>query len=52
MAELNDLLGSGITLISKADIRYDGILFSIDAVEAHIVLQQGNQRCPDFRRWI
>ena len=47
MAELNDLLGSGITLISKADIRYDGILFSIDALEVLYVLICSGYRLAD-----
>lgn len=39
--QLNSLLGSGISLISREDVRYDGILFSINAAESQIVLQQG-----------
>lgn len=39
MAELDNLLGSRISLISQLDIRYDGILFSINAKESSIVLR-------------
>eukprot|EP01041_Mallomonas_annulata_P009867 gene9867-20529_t len=40
MAELDGLLGSRISLISQQDIRYDGILFSINAKESSIVLRE------------
>ena len=39
--QLNSLLGSGISLISQEDIRYDGILFSINAMESKIILSHG-----------
>lgn len=39
MAELDNLLGSRISLISQVDVRYDGILFSINAKESSIVLK-------------
>ena len=39
--QLNSLLGSGISLISQVDIRYDGILFSINAMESKIILSHG-----------
>jgi hypothetical protein len=41
MAELDSLIGSRISLISQQDFRYDGILFSINATESSIVLQNG-----------
>lgn len=41
MAELDALIGSRISLISQQDFRYDGVLFSINAVESSIVLQNG-----------
>ena len=41
MAELDNLLGSRISLVSQQDIRYDGILFSINAKESSIVLREG-----------
>jgi hypothetical protein len=41
MAELDNLLGSRISLISQTDIRYDGVLFSINAKESSIVLKDG-----------
>eukprot|EP01006_Ploeotia_vitrea_P033585 TRINITY_DN65592_c10_g4_i1.p1 TRINITY_DN65592_c10_g4~~TRINITY_DN65592_c10_g4_i1.p1 ORF type:complete len:327 (+),score=4.66 TRINITY_DN65592_c10_g4_i1:82-1062(+) len=40
MAELDQLLGSKISLISQQDIRYEGVLFSINAQESSIVLQK------------
>lgn len=39
MAELDSLLGSRISLISQQDVRYDGILFSINANESSLVLR-------------
>mmetsp|Transcript_9072 Transcript_9072/g.13643 ORF Transcript_9072/g.13643 Transcript_9072/m.13643 type:complete len:314 (+) Transcript_9072:80-1021(+) len=39
MAELDNLLGSQISLISSQDVRYEGILFSINQSESSIVLQ-------------
>lgn len=41
MAELDALIGSRISLISQQDFRYDGVLFSINAAESSIVLQNG-----------
>jgi len=41
MADLDNLLGSRISLISLQDIRYDGILFSINTAESSIVLRDG-----------
>lgn len=40
MAELDNLIGSRITLISQVDVRYDGVLFSINSKEASIVLRE------------
>jgi hypothetical protein len=42
MAELDNLLGSRISLISQQDVRYEGTLFSINQTESSIVLQNGN----------
>jgi protein LSM14 len=39
MTELDNLLGSKISLISQHDIRYEGILFSINAKESSIILR-------------
>lgn len=39
MANLDNLLGSHLSLISQQDVRYDGILFSINAKESSIVLR-------------
>jgi hypothetical protein len=41
MTEMDNLLGSRISLISQQDIRYDGVLFSINAKESSIVLKDG-----------
>jgi len=42
MAELNNLIGSRITLVSQNDTRYEGILFAINSKEASIVLKDVN----------
>lgn len=34
-------LGANISLISKSEIRYEGILYSIDTKESKIALQNG-----------
>ena len=39
MADLDNLIGSRISLVTIQDIRYDGILFSINAAESSIVLR-------------
>lgn len=39
-------VGSRISLISSGDIRYEGILYSIDMVESKIALQQGTRPTP------
>lgn len=36
-----EYLGSTISLISKSDIRYQGVLHSIDPVEATVSLEKG-----------
>ena len=41
MADLDNLLGSRISLITIQDIRYDGVLFSINAAESSIVVRDG-----------
>jgi hypothetical protein len=41
MAELDNLLNSPISLITHLDLRYDGILFSINTNESSIVLKEG-----------
>ena len=42
MSELDKLIGSEISLISHRDLRYDGILFSINTAESSIALKDGN----------
>jgi hypothetical protein len=34
-------IGSRISLVSKSEIRYEGVLFTIDMVESTIALQNG-----------
>lgn len=41
MANAIPAVGSRISLVSSGDIRYEGILYSIDMVESKIALQQG-----------
>ena len=39
---MDDLIGSKISLISHADVRYDGVLYSINQKDSFIVLKEGN----------
>lgn len=41
-------LGSKISLISKADIRYEGRLFTVDPAECTIALANGKQKKLKF----
>ena len=41
MASASQFIGSKISLISKSEIRYEGILYSLDVVEATISLAKG-----------
>jgi protein LSM14 len=41
MANASQFIGSKISLISKSEIRYEGILYSLDVVEATISLAKG-----------
>lgn len=44
-------LGSKISLISKADIRYEGRLFTVDPQECTIALANGESKlCKNARR--
>lgn len=51
MAEDIPYIGSRISLISKSDIRYEGVLFTIDMEQSSIALKDGkiNSMCtgPD-----
>jgi hypothetical protein len=41
MANATQFIGSKISLISKSEIRYDGILYSLDVKESTISLAKG-----------
>ncbi len=42
-------IGALISLVSKAEVRYEGTLYSIDPVKATVALQNGEPfRCPFF----
>jgi len=41
MANATQFIGSKISLISKSEIRYEGILYSLNVVEATISLARG-----------
>lgn len=41
MANVTQFIGSKISLISKSEIRYEGILYSLNVVEATISLAKG-----------
>lgn len=38
---MDELIGSKISLTSQQDIRYEGVLFSINSEESSIVLRNG-----------
>jgi hypothetical protein len=46
MAQPAELIGSQISLISNKDIRYEGILYAINAEESSVTLQNGEFRAP------
>ncbi len=41
MSELDAIMGSKISLISQQDIRYEGVLYRINAEESSIILSEG-----------
>lgn len=46
MAQQTPYIGSRISLISKLDIRYEGILYTVDTNESTIALAKGY--CTEF----
>lgn len=42
MSQKTPYIGSTISLISKLNIRYEGILFTVNSAESTIALAQGN----------
>lgn len=49
MAQPSDLIGSRISLISNKDLRYEGVLFNINAEESSVTLQNGEYHTA--RKW-
>lgn len=41
-------IGSKISLVSKLDIRYEGILYTVDTNESTIALSKGSSLFIDF----
>ncbi len=48
MSEMNNLIGSVIAIINHQDVRYDGILFSIDTESSSIVMRDGMAKLKDY----
>ena len=44
MAETAPYIGAHISLVSKSNIRYEGVLYTIDTKESSIALQNGTRR--------
>ena len=45
---MDNLIGNRISLISQQDVRYDGVLYSINAKESSIVIRDGKNNSLNF----
>jgi hypothetical protein len=41
MGDQSELLGAPISVVANNDVRYEGVLFSVNAAESTIVLREG-----------
>ena len=48
MSKTTPFIGSKISLISKAEIRYEGTLYQVDADNSTVTLAKGTERYSPF----